>query len=102
MSPTFRNFPGSTPLSPLGSGWPGGAVVVRTLCSLTIMAVAFGLAMTGARADVILTVGAGAEYTTISAAVNYADNHASTYYDIYVAPGTYTNDFSKVTTPLTI
>src|SRR5712691_7785097 len=62
-----------------------------------------------ARADagtITLTVGAtGAhQYRTISAAVAAAsaDSNTSNYYDIQVAPGTYTNDFPTVTRPMTI
>ncbi len=54
----------------------------------------------------ILTVGmsANVQYRTISAAVAAADadSDPNSYYDIQVAPGTYTNDFSVVTRPLTI
>ncbi len=69
--------------------------------------IAFGafLAMTAAsaHADAILTVGgSGADYTTISAAVQFADTHTDTYYTIQIAPGTYVNDFSVVTAAMTI
>ena len=54
----------------------------------------------------ILTVGTSGnfQYRTISAAVAAADadSNAKNYYDIQVAPGTYTNDFSVVTRPMTI
>ena len=54
----------------------------------------------------ILTVGTSgsSQYRTISAAVAAADadSNAQNYYDIQVAPGTYTNDFSVVTRPMTV
>jgi hypothetical protein len=54
----------------------------------------------------ILTVGASGhyQYATISAAVAAADadTDANKYYDVQVAPGTYTNDFPVVTRPMTI
>jgi len=58
---------------------------------------------TQAEADAILTVGAsGADYSTISAAVQFADANAGTYYTIQVAAGTYVNDFSVITAAMTI
>ncbi len=55
---------------------------------------------------ITLTVGATGpyQYRTIGAAVAAAnaDSNANNYYDIHVAPGTYTNDFSNVTRPMTI
>jgi len=57
-----------------------------------------------AYADIILTVGAGGTYSTVSMAVSVADadaNAADTYV-IEVAPGTYTNDFPDVTRAMTI
>ena len=70
----------------------------------------FGAAiiMLGARTalagTVALSVGPSGLYRTISAAVAAADadTNASDYYVINVAPGTYTNDFSTVTRPMTI
>jgi pectin methylesterase-like acyl-CoA thioesterase len=54
----------------------------------------------------ILTVGTSGsfQYRTISAAVAAADadGNAQNYYDIQVSSGTYTNDFSLVTRPMTI
>jgi hypothetical protein len=54
----------------------------------------------------ILTVGisGNVQHRTISAAVADADadNDPKNYYDIQVAPGTYTNDFPVVTRPMTI
>src|SRR5947208_16852771 len=54
----------------------------------------------------ILSVGSSGDfkYRTISAAVAVADadSNPSNYYDIQVAPGTYANDFSVVTRPMTI
>src|SRR5205823_6293314 len=57
-----------------------------------------------ATAPIILTVGPSGQYRTISAAVTFADGDTdlSHSYDIRVAPGTYTNDFSRVTRPMTI
>jgi len=58
---------------------------------------------TGALAGPILTVGAsGADYTTLSAAVQFADTHTGASYTIEIAPGIYVNDFSVVTAPMTI
>jgi hypothetical protein len=57
-----------------------------------------------AYADIILTVGAGDTFSTVSAAVSDADadaNAADTYV-IEVAPGTYQNDFPDVTRAMTI
>jgi hypothetical protein len=53
---------------------------------------------------VTLIVGPGGQYQAISAAVAAAnaDTDSNDYYDIQVAPGTYTNDFSTVTRPMTI
>jgi len=52
----------------------------------------------------VLTVGPSGQYRTISAAVTVAGSDASpsTYYQIEVASGTYTNDFPDVTRPMTI
>jgi hypothetical protein len=60
-----------------------------------------------ARAETkILTVGTSGnfQYRSISAAVAAADadGNPHSYYDIQVAPGTYINDFSVVTRPMTI
>src|SRR5215472_10318585 len=54
--------------------------------------------------NVVLTVGPTSTYHTVSAAVAAADKDttASNYYTIEVTPGTYTNDFSTVTRPMTI
>ncbi len=63
------------------------------------------LAMTAteAHADAILTVGAsGADYTTLSAAARFADHQSGFYYTIEIYPGTYVNDFSVVTVPMSI
>jgi hypothetical protein len=53
---------------------------------------------------VVLKVGPGGQYQTISAAVAAADADANlgNYYDVQVMPGTYTNDFPYVTRPMTI
>ena len=68
--------------------------------------VAFGIA-TPAGADTrVLTVGVSGnyQYRSINAAVAAAnaDSNVNNYYDIEVAPGTYTNDFPVVTRPMTI
>ena len=57
-----------------------------------------------AAADVIMTVGPKGQYATIAKAVAAADNdtNASHHIDIYVAPGTYKNDFPNVTRAMTI
>jgi hypothetical protein len=55
-----------------------------------------------ANADVIYTVGAGGTYATVTAAVDAADADPNNYTVIEVAPGTYTNQFSVVTTAMTI
>ena len=70
-------------------------------------AAAFGTAAAPAGAETkILTVGLSGnfQYRTISAAVAVADadSNPNNYYDVQVAPGTYTNDFSVVTRPMTI
>src|SRR6516164_1574039 len=57
------------------------------------------------RAAVItLTVGPTGQFASINAATSFADTDANpnNSYDILVAPGTYTNDFSNVTRPMTI
>jgi hypothetical protein len=53
---------------------------------------------------ITLIVGPGGQYQSISAAVAAAnaDANPNNYYDIQVAPGTYTNDFPTVTRPMTI
>jgi hypothetical protein len=72
---------------------------------LPFLAGTFGMLTNQANAaNVILTVGPAGQYHTISAAVAAADADADldNYYDIQVAPGTYTNDFPEVTRPMTI
>src|SRR6266478_3833755 len=74
---------------------------------LLLFGAAFGTAATPAGAEIrILTVGSSGnyQYRTVSAAVAVAnaDTSASNYYEIRVAPGTYTNDFPVVTRPMTI
>ena len=57
------------------------------------------------RAAVItLTVGPTGQFASINAATSFADTDANpnNSYDILVAPGTYINDFSNVTRPMTI
>jgi hypothetical protein len=63
--------------------------------------------ITAIRADaetITLIVGPGGQYQAISGAVAAAnvDTDSNNYYDIQVAPGTYTNDFPTVTRPMTI
>ncbi len=82
---------------------PFGARFAAILVALLAAVPLFAVPLSGATAGAILTVGAsGADYTTISAAVQFADNHADVYYTIEIAPGIYVNDFSIVTTPMTI
>jgi hypothetical protein len=54
--------------------------------------------------NIVVTVGPGGQYQTISSAVAFADSdtNAADYYVIDVMPGTYTNDFPHVTRPMTI
>ena len=57
------------------------------------------------RAAVItLTVGPTGQFASINAATSFADTdtNPNNSYDILVAPGTYINDFSNVTRPMTI
>jgi hypothetical protein len=64
-----------------------------------------GVPASAARAQtIVLTVGPAGQYQTVSAAVSAADANTdpSRYYDINIAPGTYTNDFPYVTRPMTI
>ncbi len=58
----------------------------------------------GSAQQTTLTVGAGGQYQTISAAVAAADadTNPSHRYVIEVVPGTYINDFPLVTRPMTI
>jgi hypothetical protein len=76
---------------------------------LDLLSLGAGLAIaaTGSFAEantIVLSVGPGGHYQTISAAVTAADADpgAGNYYDIQVMPGTYTNDFPYVTRPMTI
>ena len=73
---------------------------------LLLLGAVFGMLMTrGAVAgNVILVVGPGQTYPSVSSAVVKADGdtNAANYYTIEVTPGTYTNDFSTVTRPMTI
>ena len=78
---------------------------LRIGAGLLVCAAAFGTAARPAGAETnILTVGPSGvfQYRTIGAAVAAADSNPSSYYDIQVAPGTYTNDFSVVTRPMII
>lgn len=80
---------------------------LRIGAGLLVCAAAFGTAARPAGAETkILTVGPSGifQYRTIGAAVAAADadSNPNSYYDIQVAPGTYTNDFSVVTRPMTI
>ena len=77
---------------------------LRIGAGLLVCAAAFGTAARPAGAETkILTVGPSGifQYRTIGAAVAAADadSNPNSYYDIQVAPGTYTNDFSVVTRP---
>lgn len=75
--------------------------IVRSMLYGVLLA---ATAVPGVNAGAILTVGAGggADYTTLSAAVQFASAHTEAYYTIEVAPGIYLNDFSIVTAPMTI
>ncbi len=84
-----------------------GGRALRIRAGLLVCAAALGTAaMPAGAATKILTVGISGniQYRTISAAVAAADadSNAKNYYDIQVAPGTYINDFSVVTRPMTI
>ena len=85
----------------------GGWTAFRIRTGLVVCGTALGAGATPAGAEIkILTVGSSGDfqYRTISAAVAVADadSNPSNYYDIQVAPGTYANDFSVVTRPMTI
>jgi hypothetical protein len=75
----------------------------KRLCVLSI-GMACGTCAATAFADTVITVGAGGQYQTISAAVAAADADPdpSNAYVIAVMPGTYTNDFPQVTRPMMI
>ena len=79
---------------------------MRRPLRLLLLGAVFGMVMTrGAFAgNVILVVGPGQIYPSVSSAVAKADSDttAANYYTIEVIPGTYTNDFSTVTRPMTI
>ena len=79
---------------------------MRRPLRLLLLGAVFGMLMTrGAVAgNVILVVGPGRIYPSVSSAVAKADGDttAVNYYTIEVTPGTYTNDFSTVTRPMTI
>lgn len=80
---------------------------MRVRLDLLSLAAGSGMFATAAFAQantIILQVGPGGQYQTISAAVAAADADADlgNYYDIQVMPGTYTNDFPYVTRPMTI
>src|SRR6201986_3291092 len=53
---------------------------------------------------IVLSVGPGGQYQSVSAAVSRADADTApgNHYDIQIMPGTYTNDFPYVTRPMTI
>ncbi len=70
-----------------------------------LLAAGLIISANGVRANVItLTVGPNGQYKSIGAATAAADldPNLNNNYDIQVAPGTYTNDFSNVTRPMTI
>jgi hypothetical protein len=64
--------------------------------------IGFAISTAGAQNTIVLTV--PDQYPTISAAVAEADGdtNSNDYYDIQVTPGTYVNDFPRVTRPMTI
>jgi hypothetical protein len=75
------------------------------LLLLPLLAAGLMMSAIGVRADVIiLTVGSTGQYQSINAATAFADadTNLNNSYDIRVASGTYTNDFSNVTRPMTI
>jgi hypothetical protein len=76
----------------------------RSLPALSAaVVIAFAINTAAAQQNtIVLTV--PAQYATISAAVTEADGDTNTddYYDIQVTPGTYVNDFPRVTRPMTI
>jgi hypothetical protein len=70
-----------------------------------LLAAGLIISANGVSANVItLTVGPTGQYASINAATSFADadTNLNNSYDILVAPGTYTNDFSNVTRPMTI
>lgn len=75
--------------------------------SLLLLTAGVGALVTAGCAQantIVLTVGTTGHYKTISSAVSAADadSNPGNYYDIQVAPGTYTNDFPYVARPMTI
>jgi hypothetical protein len=78
---------------------------MRARVRLSLLATGLILSGNVVHAAVItLTVGPTGQFTSINAATSFADNdtNPNNSYDILVAPGTYTNDFSNVTRPMTI
>jgi hypothetical protein len=63
-----------------------------------------GFAVVAEANTIVLSVGSGGQYHTVSAAVAAAnaDGNASNYYDIQVMPATYINDFPFVRRAMTI
>jgi hypothetical protein len=93
----------------MADGAPTPATALRTALGIGAGLLACAAATSAMPAGVetkILTVGISGnfQYRTISDAVAAADadSNPNSYYDIQVAPGTYTNDFSVVTRPMTI
>jgi hypothetical protein len=77
----------------------GGTLRLRTL--LPLLAAAFASLTTPANAWTILTVGPAHSISDAVAAAD-ADTNLSHLFEIYVAPGTYLNNFSDVTRPMRI
>ena len=78
---------------------------MRPRVQLPLLATGLILSANVVRAAVItLTVGPTGQFASINAATSFADTdtNPNNSYDILVAPGTYTNDFSNVTRPMTI
>ncbi len=80
---------------------------MRAQVQLVVLAAGLIISTTGVRAGtIILTVDPTdpTAYHSIGAAASFADTDSNlrNYYDIQVTPGTYTNDFSNVTRPMTI
>jgi len=78
---------------------------MRPRVQLSLLATGLILSANVVRAAVItLTVGPTGQFASINAATSFADTdtNPNNSYEILVVPGTYTNDFSNVTRPMTI
>src|ERR1700751_69038 len=84
-----------------------GKSAMRLRLYLLSLGATVGISAAAASAEtntIVLTVGPGGQYQTVSAAVSRADADTApgNHYDIQIMPGTYTNDFPYVTRPMTI